>query len=62
MITQETEEKLAEQCGLKVVKDKKTGITKYYEGSPEQAQELSRLCGILEEQFENESKIIRENQ
>lgn len=58
MISHKDEAKIGRQCGLEVRESESGNV---YIGSVEQIREFNRLCGVLEEQFENEADIIREN-
>ncbi|MDD2657845.1 MAG: hypothetical protein PHD04_04285 [Candidatus Pacebacteria bacterium] len=58
MITQQDEVKIAIQLGLEIRKGEHENL---YIGSIEQIQEFNRLCGVLDEQYEQEAEIIREN-
>jgi len=60
MISQKDEIKIAEQCGITVLKGKRGMVIGM--GTDDQMKEFHRLCGVLEEQFEHEAEVIRENQ
>lgn len=60
MISEKDELKIAKQCGLEVYIGN-SGET-LYRGTKNQLRRFYRLCGVLEEQFENEAEIIRENE
>lgn len=70
MIIEKNEIKLANSCGMEVairyepIANQK-GIDRkgkvIFMGTIEQWREFDRLLGVLEEQFETEAEIIREN-
>ena len=64
MYNQKQERKLAMKCGLsvKVIMAENQNPKTIYSGTIRQWKDFDRLLGVLDEQFENEANIIRENQ
>lgn len=64
MYDQKTERRLAMKCGLsvKVIMAENQKPKTIYSGTVHQWKDFDRLLGVLDEQFEQESEIIRENQ
>lgn len=60
MISEQDEIKIAKECGLEYLGKDGNGRPSF-KGTFEQMQKFEDQCDILEEQFENEAEIIREN-